>query len=133
MILTSDGMLLNGTIPLEIMYLSNLQAISLSRNSLTGPIPSELGTLSKLRHLDLEDNYFTGGIPKEIVDILAGVAASGLVHLDLSWNPLLPSSIPTEIGGISNLERLFLNGIELVGTIPYELYQLSRLGKNSFA
>ena len=123
----ADDMFLNGTLPSEIAHLSSLRSISLTRNELTGPLPSELGALSRLAFLELEQNSLTGSIPSCLFDASVGPAAGSLLHLDLSFNQLSPSSIPVEIQSMSNLEHLFLNAAKIVGPLPFELFQLTRL------
>ena len=51
---------------------------------------------------------------------------SNLERLSLSYNRL-SGSIPSELGGLSNLERLLLSGNRLSGSIPSELGSLSNL------
>ena len=43
------------------------------------------------------------------------------------WANDLSGEIPPELGGLSNLERLYLNGNQLTGEIPPELGGLSNL------
>jgi Leucine-rich repeat (LRR) protein len=50
---------LNGEIPQELNYLSNLEILNLYYNSLTGIIP-DLGQLTALGQIDLDGNALTG-------------------------------------------------------------------------
>jgi hypothetical protein len=54
---------LTGTLPSELVYLYELQALSLGNNSLTGTLPKDLfQSLSSLVICDLSRNYFEGSI-----------------------------------------------------------------------
>ena len=57
---------LDGTIPPEIEYLTNLEVLGLTNNNLKGPIPPEIGKLTNLYSLFLQINQLTGPIPREI-------------------------------------------------------------------
>ena len=128
-LLSVDDMNLNGALPSEISLLSGLTTLSLSRNSFTGHLPSELGALGNLTFLDLEQNRFSGRIPSHLIDTALGPAARNLFHLDLSTNIFSSSTIPTELTSMSNLEYLGLNAAGIVGSIPSEIFQLTKLGK----
>ena len=58
---------LSGTIPSELVSLSELQFLHLPYNSLTGEIPPELGDLANLQSLDIRANELTGEVPSELV------------------------------------------------------------------
>jgi Leucine-rich repeat (LRR) protein len=61
-----------------------------------------------------------------------GVTCNGghVSGIDLGWDGSsnnLTGTIPTELGNLSNLTRLYLSSNELTGTIPTELGNLSNL------
>jgi hypothetical protein len=53
--------------------------------------------------------------------------AFSLVTLDVMGGGFV-GSVPTELGALPRLRRLYLSRNELVGTIPSQLGYLSRLG-----
>ncbi|GLJ16968.1 hypothetical protein SUGI_0293350 [Cryptomeria japonica] len=110
---------LNGSIPPLIGSLSQLKYLSLRGNRLGGNIPSSLVGLSALVHLDLGHNMLSGQIPDHIANL------TSLTLLDFSVNHL-NSTIPS-LKGLKNLERLFLQKNQFVGTIPDALGQLQHL------
>ena len=111
---------MEGSIPLELGSLSQLEDLWLSNNHLTGQIPTELGNLSNLLTLDLGYNRLTSSIPTELGNL------SHLSHLNLSANDLT-GRIPSEFGSLTDLQRLHLSGNDLGGQIPTELGNLSSL------
>ena len=111
---------LTGSIPPQLVQLTNLTVLNLQLNDLTGPIPPELGDLIGLESLDLHGNALTGPIPPDLG------SPSDLTWLALSSNNLT-GPIPPELGGLSRLQQLHLYGNNLEGTIPPELGNLSRL------
>lgn len=62
---------LNGIIPPEIGKLTNLENLFLFGNSLTGPIPQGIGKLPNLLTLNLADNLLTGNIPATFQELSA--------------------------------------------------------------
>jgi len=57
---------MTGSIPPELVQLTQLTSLDLGGNRLTGPIPHELGKLTKLRYLDLSNNEWTECVPKTL-------------------------------------------------------------------
>ncbi|KAL3687488.1 hypothetical protein R1sor_013797 [Riccia sorocarpa] len=55
-----------GPIPLELMNLTNLRILDLSRNNLSGKLEVDLSKLQKLETLRLNRNNFSGDVPDEI-------------------------------------------------------------------
>ena len=126
--LNLDSMSLNGSIPAELSELSALRELRLAWNRLTGTIPPELGQLTQLGQLVLGGNRLTGAIPPEL-----GSIGPTLTTLQLSGpNPLptgigLSGSIPQQLGNLTGLQQLWLNGNRLTGTIPTRLGRLTNL------
>ena len=118
--LNLSGNQLTGNVPQELGQLTNLKGLNLSKNLLTGNIPPELGRLTNLESLILAHNKLTGEIPAELGQL------TNLRGLDLGKNQLT-GKIPTELGGLTNLRTLDLSDNPLDGEIPSELGQLTNL------
>lgn len=76
---------------------------------------------SQVRFLTLVNNNMVGSIPEEISKLV------NLRSLEIRNNPMMPSPIPSQIGLMSKLSNLSLEGISLTGTIPTHLMQLQFL------
>lgn len=137
---------LDGTLPAEMFWLTSLQQVQLYDNPLLrGSIPGNIGNLEELQVLWIQncglaasaDSYTA--IPTEI-----GQLGGSLVYLDVSGNPLghrgdrapedggnkddgLYNDIPTQLGLLTNLQELILSKADLIGTLPSEIGNLSRL------
>ena len=127
--LDMDGQGLNGTIPAQLGQLSGLRELRLAwGNQLTGSIPAELGRLTRLTFLNLAANHLSGPIPPEL-----GSIGPQLTHLVLSAPQPLPDgvgltgSIPAQLGNLSGLTSLYLDGNRLTGSIPPRLGRLLNL------
>ena len=138
---------LQGHIPTEISFFTNLRVLNLHGNKIHGSIPKHLAKLQHLLSLDLGDNQITGSIPHKmfsrlhrlqylsldsnqligtIPEQLFGLGNESdqvprhLAFLDLSWN-MFVGTIPSQIEDLcksANLETLFLEGNMISGTIP---------------
>ena len=106
-------------IPSEIGLLMNLKILDLSRNRLR-PLPWELGSCYQLVIL---------GLAQADLDVIPYSiwSMTRLEKLDLSQNNLRSSTLPSEIGYLTDLRELFLSRSHLKGTIPSELGNLSML------
>ncbi|CAB9511995.1 Leucine Rich Repeat [Seminavis robusta] len=121
LILTSN----QGQIPSEIGRLSNLSTFAVVRTDLTGSVPGELYKLPGLQSLTiqecprLETEYILQEViqtAKKLRSLMLSSQSSGTVM-----------SIPSEIGKLTELERLHLIDWTNQGTIPSELGQLTKL------
>jgi len=114
------GNSLSGSIPSELVNLTNLRDLYLHDNSLSGNIPAELGNLTNLTSLALHSNSLSGSIPSELGNL------TNLTNLYLDDNRL-SGNIPAELGNLTNLSDLFLYSNSLSGSIPAELGNLTNL------
>ncbi|CAB9525281.1 Leucine Rich Repeat [Seminavis robusta] len=140
---------LSGTLPTELGQLQRLEQLTISHSELGGTLPTELGNLSSLTVLGSDSANFSGSIPTEILRL------SNLKTLFFSECPLLNTesflpevvgnlhnletlnlsyrkaggftSIPSEIGKLTNLENLIFADFQLNGTIPSEMGLLTKL------
>eukprot|EP00525_Craspedostauros_australis_P002463 CAMPEP_0198135044 /NCGR_PEP_ID=MMETSP1442-20131203/60386_1 /TAXON_ID= /ORGANISM="Craspedostauros australis, Strain CCMP3328" /LENGTH=535 /DNA_ID=CAMNT_0043796203 /DNA_START=18 /DNA_END=1625 /DNA_ORIENTATION=+ len=107
--------------------LVNLFAVWLDNNKISGQIPTEIGTIGTLASLSitiavwLDNNKISGQIPTEIGTI--GTLAS----LSITNSTTLGGPIPTEMGNLSELRRVWLFMNKLTGKIPAEMENLSEL------
>ncbi len=108
-----------GTLPDQLIKLSNLEKISMPFNKITGSIPSRIDELEKLRRIDFDFNQLTGNIPPEIGSL------SNLVWLYLLDNKL-SGDIPPELGSLKNIDRIQLSSNQLTGEIPPELATIGK-------
>lgn len=130
---------LTGTIPPTLGNLPRLMELWLSEMPLTGTIPSELGNkpsnLVDTLDLRLHNTELEGTIPEELWNITlsrldlygakltgtlssaVGTQAKSLALLRLSDNQF-SGTLPTELGLLTNLRALWLDGNSFVGTVP---------------
>ncbi|KAH6765225.1 hypothetical protein C2S51_016474 [Perilla frutescens var. frutescens] len=140
---------LNGEIPSYITNASRLTTLSLESNSFSGSIP-DFGNLRLLNWLSISENNLSS--PTQELRFLSSlVDCQYLELLDISSNPLhgvLPTSftnlsaslltlaaedchiigaIPSELGNLSSLLDIFLDGNQLTGRIPATIGNLKQL------
>eukprot|EP01018_Ginkgo_biloba_P025111 Gb_16489 [translate_table: standard] len=124
----ADNMLA-GRIPKDIASCLKLEFVNLRGNRLSGPVPSEVNSLTNIKALQFSDNHLSGELSflafNSNPDKLS-VPFPHLKYLDLANNKF-SGKIPSQIGRISEVESIFLNGNMLVGTIPYSLGYLPTL------
>jgi Leucine-rich repeat (LRR) protein len=116
--LTSNN--LNGTLPIEIGALANLDTLELGNNLINGSFPAEVGSLSKLRGIWMWDNQISGTLPPELGNL-------PMLETLTFWNNQLTGSIPPEYGNLSNLKALEMGINQLSGPLPAELGNLDSL------
>lgn len=162
-------------LPTQMQFLVNMRKLVLSYNLMEGEIDSEaapvhvLSQMTKLSHLELESNFFTGTMPGHVGRLdrlvylymrrnnlkttlnfldaqkttklfalwLDGNAVNGTIPTQIGGltnlasislaNNAISGSIPTEIGNLKGLRRLWLDNNQLTGTVPDELQNLNRL------
>lgn len=106
------GTNLAGSLPEDILSLSELQTLDLSNNKgLGGPLPSKIGTLKNLVGVVLVRCNFSGPIPESIGSL------QELKRLFLNSNNFM-GSIPHSVGNLRNLVWLDLSNNQLDGPIP---------------
>jgi hypothetical protein len=110
----------SGTLPPDIINLTDLERIVLSDNTIAGSISTHIGRLTRLRSFQMENNLLVGPVPTQV-----GLVSS-LENLLLSSN-LLVGEIPTEFGLLTNLVSLRFDNNKLAGTIPTQIGLLEGL------
>ena len=90
-----------------------------------GSLPLEVGLLTGLREIDITDM----AQPMDLLDFLPRTLAAlpKLECLDLSNNNFEGSSIPPDVGRLTQLEQLKIHDSKLEGMIPTEMNQLTAL------
>jgi len=137
------GLEMVGSLPWEVILLSDLKTLRIDRNDLIGPIPSQIGELTQLEifyasgngltgtlpetfssattRVGLDQNSFTGSLPASW-----GTTMHLLTAVNL-WGNSLTGTIPTTFGKLANLVHLDLLENLLTGTVPSELDQMNSL------
>jgi len=143
---------LKGSLTNQFQTLSNLRSLDLSDNALKGSLTNQFQTMSRLTELNIGNNKLEGTLEDVLncgtcTNTLVGFRSqrnelrgtiptsigkfTQLTHLELLVKDysLSPESnvLPTEIGMLTNLERLDLSGSTIGGTVPSELSKLSEL------
>lgn len=136
-----------GIIPTELGQLTKLEELDIGYNLFSGQLPTELGLLSNaLKFLSIKRTTVTGFLPTELylltnleVFFLHGnTGLSGGAFLPdvgnmtkiqrfITHDIMFHSTIPTEIGLLTDMWELNLWRSSLTGTIPTELWQLTRM------
>lgn len=117
---------MKGSIPPEIAFLSDLEVLDFSRSEISTELEALLGPSLEfyppsLKELSLAECNLWGSLPSGL-----GQHLSSLTTLDLSGNKL-DSTVPSEIGLLTELETLLLASNQLTGSIPKEVGELAAL------
>jgi len=123
---TNTGNNLNGTIPLSIGDLEDLEALYLNNNALKNELPSTIGYLLKMTELDVGNNQLSGPIPP---------ALGNLSQLESLWmnDNSFSDSIPLDMGLLRSLRILNAENNTLINSIPDDIGLLQNLEFLSFA
>ncbi|CAA3009856.1 probable LRR receptor-like serine threonine-kinase At3g47570 [Olea europaea subsp. europaea] len=145
---------LSGEIPASVSNFSKLTLLDFSGNSFSGRVPMNLGNLQNLQKLILDGNELTNDPSMLELDFLIsltncrnlkiirmgfnsfhGILPKLLGNLSTSFESFnadycgIKGVIPNEIGNMSNLIELGIEGNELTRTIPDTLGQSRKLQK----
>eukprot|EP00977_Amphora_coffeiformis_P007910 scaffold1771_cov172-Amphora_coffeaeformis.AAC.3 len=115
---------IEGTIPEDIGRLTNLKILNFQLKD-PSPLPTSIGQCTSLEQ-------FLSGQPDRGAGLVGGLPSEigGLTELqilDIRNNINLGSTIPTELGLLTNLVRVEVKRSSLEGTLPTELGELSNL------
>ncbi|CAB9499059.1 Leucine Rich Repeat [Seminavis robusta] len=100
------------------------QHLWLDQNNLVGSLPEELYLLTHLQTLSMGVNRLQGTISTRIGQL---TALEGLALYFFQAKPGSSSTVPTEIGLLSNLRGIGLNDNHHSGTLPTQLWKLTQL------
>ncbi|CAB9513478.1 Leucine Rich Repeat [Seminavis robusta] len=113
---------LEGTIPPELFWLTDLRSVSLYNNAGLGDsIPSLIGQLSNLEAINMGSTATSGVLPSEL-----GLL-SDTMHSISIINAQLEGSLPSELGLLHRMSDLFVDQNGLTGVVPEELGDASSL------
>ncbi|CAN6206845.1 unnamed protein product [Urochloa humidicola] len=134
-VLTIDGCLLVGKIPLWLSKIKKLEILDLSNNQLTGPIPSWIDNLQLLFYLDISNNSLAGDIPIALMNMPMIQYQKKDVWLDTKFLELPVYWTPTHQYRILNAFPILLNlgNNDFTGSIPPEIGQLKMLDVLNFS
>ncbi|RVW27793.1 LRR receptor-like serine/threonine-protein kinase GSO2 [Vitis vinifera] len=119
--------------------LLDLEGLFIGGNEFNGTIPVYISNMSKLIRLHISDNYFTGNVPKDLNNLrklevlnLAGnqLTSEGIFPLLLKvlQHQLAISKEPFPQELLQKLQRLYIVGNRIQGSIPNDLCHLKNLG-----
>ncbi|KAL5772115.1 hypothetical protein ACOSP7_011714 [Xanthoceras sorbifolium] len=119
-VLKLKTMSLQGSLPQELVNLTFLEEIDLTRNYLSGKLPKEWASMRYLKTISLTANNLSGEIPTEWGNF------TNLTYLSLEANQL-SGTVPKELGYLVNLTELILSSNQFVGSLPITLQYLTKL------
>jgi hypothetical protein len=115
------GGTISGLIPNEYGDLTRLESLRLRGRDISGEIPSTFRRLTSLIHLELSRNSLSGTIAPQLFRSL-----TNLEVLDLGKNGF-SGMLSSDISNLRKLTNLFLEDNDLRGVIPSELANLKEL------
>lgn len=121
---TYHGNNLDGTLPQEFGYLTNLTDLTILKNpQLKGTIPTSFSKLTNLHRLRLINNGLDGKWNEGILDNM-----TKLIDLNLNYNSF-NITLPSDIARVNSLQTLSLAGNTFHGKIPESYGGMHRLGE----
>lgn len=117
----------SGSLPSEIGRLTDLLVLNVGNNKFSGIIPYELWHLSDLEEFQIRANYLSGSIPS---DCGATLGVESMILFDVRWN-LLTDIIPSSVGLWTSLEKLRLRENDFDGSLPPEVWKLTKMKRMS--
>jgi hypothetical protein len=152
--LTLDFVGVSGTIPDELSLLTSMQRFSVRTSeealiAIGGEIPESMGRLTDIQTIRLNNQNLEGPIPQSVSlmtnlrvlvlsgnsltgNIPAGLANTQGTTINLDGNELA-GQIPTELFSLTDLGALNLQGNDLSGPIPTEIGNARSLSAINFA
>ncbi|KAJ0794877.1 putative non-specific serine/threonine protein kinase [Helianthus annuus] len=116
----------------SLRNLTSLRSLDLSYNQLTKKVPKSLGNLCNLREIDLSGNHFGQISLTNLLESFFDCEPPRLESLSIS-NSELSSPIPSVIGRLSLLKKLYMSDNRIEGSLPDSLGQLSKLNTLDFS
>jgi hypothetical protein len=137
---------MNGILPADLAFLSNLRLLRFDFNAIAGSIPDSIGQCTDLERVELEFNYLlTGTLPDSLMNW------RNLTHFDISNNEfsgLLPtwlgswlymtffsassnqfnSTLPSSLGLWNNIQSFDVNLNHLHGSLPESIGNWTEIG-----
>lgn len=126
----STNPLLGGPVP-TFPTLTLLESLELGSNSLTGTIPDAVTDKAALYHFSVRGNEVTGGISDALIDNFADCTGSNCaaqMSLLLDGNRM-SGTLPTRVGTLTGLERLYVENNFFTGQIPAQIINLVNLNE----
>ncbi|KAL6330481.1 hypothetical protein AAG906_040411 [Vitis piasezkii] len=111
-------------LPHKVGQLSRLRSLNLSVSNFSGQIPSELLALSKLVFLDLSRNPMLELQKPGLRNLAQNLTHLKTLHLNLVN---ISSTIPHVLANLSSLTSLLLRGCGLYGEFPMNIFRLPSL------
>lgn len=102
---------LEGTLPLTLSNLTQLERLELQGNRISGPLPS-LSGLSSLQVILLSNNQFTS-IPADFFD-----GMTSLLSVEIDHNPFTAWKIPESLKSASALQNFSAVSANITGKVP---------------
>ncbi|XP_056163269.1 phytosulfokine receptor 1-like [Syzygium oleosum] len=116
---------LHGFLPHKLFQMQNLEVLDLSWNKFMGSFPLHIH-LPRIRILDVSDNNLVGSLTSTICDRSHSIESLNFAE---NW---FHGEVPVNFGNCTSLQRLFLNGNSLSGSLPERLFQLEHLCELQF-
>ena len=117
-----SGNKIQGTIPLGLFLMPNIQEIDLSSNKFTGSFPT-LDSAANIREslvsLNVYDNLLSSTIPSWLMN------ATNLVYLNIQRN-LFHGRLPDHVS-LNQVKYLWMGMNALTGSLPKDMFHLNEL------